>query len=115
MAQSKPPIPPLYALDPALPVLLRPDGAVQVGWSPRRAVLIQPPRGVTPAGLAALLRTMHSPVSMSELRRHCDLTAGELDDLLAKLVTAGVATCGARQRPTRSASLRVHGRGPLSD
>src|ERR1700738_3160338 len=76
MAQSKPPIPPLYALDPALPVLLRPDGAVQVGWSPRRAVLIHPPRGVTPAGLATLLRTMHSPVPMSELRRQADRAGG---------------------------------------
>jgi hypothetical protein len=27
----------LYALDPAMPVLLRPDGAVQVGCDPRRA------------------------------------------------------------------------------
>src|SRR5271165_171955 len=87
------PTPPLYALDPALPVLLRPDGAVQVGWSPRRAVLIQPPRGLTPAGVAA----------------------GELGDLVAKLVAAGVATRGRRQRPVQSASIRVHGRGPLSD
>ena len=31
----------VYALDPALPVLLRPDGAVQVGWGPHRAVLIR--------------------------------------------------------------------------
>jgi bacteriocin biosynthesis cyclodehydratase domain-containing protein len=109
------PTPSLYALDPALPVLLRPDGAVQVGWSPRRAVLIQPPHGVTAAGLATLLRAMQSPVPISELRRHSHLEAGELDDLLAKLVTAGVATCGARQRATRSASIRVHGRGPLSE
>jgi hypothetical protein len=109
------PTPSLYALDPALPVLLRPDGAVQLGWSPRRAVLIQPPRDVTAAALATLLRAMHSPVSTSELQRHSDLTANELDDLLAKLVTAGVATRGGRQRPTRSASIRVHGRGPLSE
>jgi hypothetical protein len=86
------PTPSLYALDPALPVLLRPDGAVQVGWSPRRAVLIRPPRGLNPAGLATLLRAMHLPVSISELQRHSDLSGGELDDLLAKLVTAGVAT-----------------------
>src|ERR1700733_2121525 len=99
------PTPPLYALDPALPVLLRPDGAV----------LIQPPRGVTAVGLSSLLRAMQSPVSMSELQRQSDLSVGELDDLLAKLVTAGVATRGARQRPTRSASIRVHGRGPLSE
>jgi hypothetical protein len=109
------PTPSRYALDPALPVLLRPDGAVQVGWSPRRAVLIQPPRGVTATGLATLLRAMHSPVSISELQRDSGLSAGELDDLLAQLVTAGVATRGARQRPTRSASIRVHGRGPLSE
>ena len=119
MAQSTPPIQPLYALDPALPVLLRPDGAVQVGWSPRRAVLIHPPRGFTPAGLAALLRTMHSPVPMSELRREADRQVGAavagLDELVAQLLAAGVATRGRRQRPVRSASIRVHGRGPLSE
>jgi bacteriocin biosynthesis cyclodehydratase domain-containing protein len=116
MAGRLRPTPPLYALDPALPVLLRPDGAVQLGWSPRRAVLIRPPRGVTATGLAALLRAMHSPVPMSELQRQpSGLSHGELGDLVGQLVTAGVATCGTRQRPTRSASIRVHGRGPLSE
>ncbi len=116
MAGRLRPTPPLYALDPALPVLLRPDGAVQLGWSPRRAVLIRPPRGVTATGLAALLRAMHSPLPMSELQRQpSGLSDGELGDLVRQLVTAGVATCGARQRPTRSASIRVHGRGPLSE
>jgi hypothetical protein len=110
------PTPSLYALDPALPVLLRPDGAVQVGWSPRRAVLIRPPRGVTAARLATLLQAMHSPVPLSELRRQpSGLNDGELRDLVQQLVTAGVATRGARQRSSRSASIRVHGRGPLSD
>ncbi|WP_343708481.1 cyclodehydratase [Mycobacterium sp.] len=113
MAQPKPP---LYALDPALPVLLRPDGAVQVGWSPRRAVLIRPPRGVTATGLATLLRAMRSPVPISELQRQrIGLSNGELVDLVGQLVTVGVATCGTRQRPSRSASIRVHGRGPLSE
>jgi bacteriocin biosynthesis cyclodehydratase domain-containing protein len=112
---AKPASSALYALDPALPVLLRPDGAVQLGWSPRRALLIHPPRGFTPAGLAALLRTMHSPVPMNELRRHAGAAAGELDNLLAQLLAAGVATRGRRQRPGRSASIRVHGRGPLSE
>jgi bacteriocin biosynthesis cyclodehydratase domain-containing protein len=106
----------LYALDPALPVLLRPDGAVQVGWSPRRAVLIRPPRDVTATGLATLLRAMHSPLPMSELqRRPSGLSNDELRALIGQLVTAGVVTRGARQRPTRSASIRVHGRGPLSE
>jgi bacteriocin biosynthesis cyclodehydratase domain-containing protein len=106
------PTPSLYALDPALPVLLRPDGAVQVGWSPRRAVLIRPPRGLTAAGLATVLRTMHSPVPLSELQRQA---GEELGDLIAELVAAGVVTRGGRQRPGRSASIRVHGRGPLSE
>jgi hypothetical protein len=114
MAQQPPPS--LYALDPALPVLLRPDGAVQVGWSPRRAVLIRPPRSLNAAGLATLLRAMHSPVSMSELQRQASgLSDGELGDLVGQLVTAGVATRGPRQRAARSASIRVHGRGPLSE
>ena len=34
------------SLNPAMPVLLRPDGAVQVGWDPRRAVLVRPPDGI---------------------------------------------------------------------
>lgn len=106
---------PLYALDPALPVLLRPDGAVQVGWNPQRAVLIRPPRGLTASGLATLLRAMHSPSSISELQRQSGgLTDGELTDLVGQLVSAGVATRGRRQRPGRSAAIRVHGRGPLS-
>jgi hypothetical protein len=110
------PTPSLYALDPALPVLLRPDGAVQVGWSPRRAVLIRPPRGLTAAGLATVLRTMHSPVPISELQQQAgEVAGGELGDLVAQLVAAGVATSGRRQRPGRSASIRVHGRGPLSE
>jgi hypothetical protein len=59
---------------------------------------------------------MQSPVPMSALQRQAGgLSEGELSDLLGQLVTAGVATCGARQRPTRSASIRVHGRGPLSE
>jgi hypothetical protein len=53
-------------------------------------------------------------------RRRCKrqangVAAGELGDLVARLVAAGVATRGHRQRPARSASIRVHGRGPLSE
>lgn len=110
---------PLYALDPALPVLLRPDGAVQVGWNPRRAVVIRPPHGLTAAGLATLLRSMHSPLPLSELQRQADrhgaVATDELSDLVTQLVKAGVATRSPRQRPGRSASIRVHGRGPLSE
>lgn len=98
-----------------MPVLVRPDGAVQVGWDPRRAVLVAPPRGLTAVKLAALLRGMQSPVPISELHRQADaVCAQDLDDLVAQLVEAGVAT-RSRPRTGRSASIRVHGRGPLSD
>ena len=72
MAQSElmpPAAPALYALDPAMPVLLRPDGAVQVGWDPRRAVLVRPPSGLAAAELAALLRSLRSPTPITDLQR----------------------------------------------
>jgi hypothetical protein len=108
--------PTLYTLDPAMPVLVRPDGSVQVGWDPRRAVLVRPPRGLTAVELAALLRVMHSPIPISELHRQAGaVSEQDLDNLVAQLVAAGVATRSRRQRAGRSASIRVHGRGPLSD
>lgn len=107
-----------YALDPAMPVLLRPDGAVQVGWDPRRAVLVRPPRGLAAPELATLLRSMRSPTPLSELRRHAvdrGLQDAEgLAGLVAQLVGAGVAT-ECRQARGRAASIRIHGRGPLSE
>jgi len=109
----------LYALDPAMPVLLRPDGAVQVGWDPRRAVLVRPPCGLAAAELAALLRSMRSPIPITELQRQAAdrglKDADGLTHLVAQLVSAGVATRGCRQSRGRAASIRVHGRGPLSD
>ncbi|PRC47899.1 cyclodehydratase, partial [Mycobacterium sp. ITM-2017-0098] len=47
-----------YALDPATPVLSRPDGTVQVGWDPRRAIVVHPPAGLAPTVLTELLRTL---------------------------------------------------------
>ena len=106
-----------YALDPALPVLLRPDGAVQVGWDPRRAVLVRPPGGLPAAELAALLRSMRSPTPIAELQRRAGDRLQDSDgltNLVAQLVGAGVATECGRSRG-RAASIRIHGRGPLSD
>jgi bacteriocin biosynthesis cyclodehydratase domain-containing protein len=111
--------PSLYALDPAMPVLLRPDGAVQVGWDPRRAVLVRPPSGLTAAELAALLRSLRSPTPITDLQRQAagcgSVDEDDLANLVTQLVGAGVATRGCRQSRGRAASIRVHGRGPLSD
>jgi hypothetical protein len=100
-----------YTLNPAMPVLLRPDGAVQVGWDPRRAVLVRPLAGLSAAALAELLRTLQSGVTLTDLQARFEVDAGEL---VASLVDAGVVTSVERRR-TRCASIRIHGRGPLSD
>jgi bacteriocin biosynthesis cyclodehydratase domain-containing protein len=107
-----------YALDPAMPVLLRHDDTVQVGWDPRRAVLVRPPRGLAAAELATLLRSLRSPTPISELQRQAadrGLQDGDgLTNLVAQLVRAGVATECPQPRG-RAASIRIHGRGPLSE
>ena len=102
-----------YALDPTMPVLLRPDGAVQVGWDPRRAVLVRPPAGMNAGGLAALLRAMASPLTRAEMHRLAGVSGFDevLDGLLASRVVRPVAVAA----PGRALSIRVHGAGPLSD
>jgi bacteriocin biosynthesis cyclodehydratase domain-containing protein len=100
-----------YTLNPAMPVLLRPEGAVQVGWDPRRAVQVRPPAGLSAAALAELLRTLQSGATLADLEARFEVDAGEL---VASLVAAGVVTAAERRR-SRCASIRIHGRGPLSD
>ncbi|TGD84196.1 TOMM precursor leader peptide-binding protein [Mycolicibacterium sp. CH28] len=108
-----------YALDPTLPVLLRPDGTVQVGWDPRRAVLVQPPEGLTATALATVLRALQVPMRPVDLRRlaagHGLVDESGLDELLDALVARGVLHDRASARPARALSIRVHGCGPLSD
>jgi len=100
-----------YALNPTTPVLLRPDDTVQVGWDPRRAVLVRPPTGVSPTTLADLLRTLQSGATVAELSLRFGFDPGEV---IASLVDAGVVTRTPRWR-ARSPWIRIHGRGPISD
>lgn len=107
-----------YALDASVPVLLRPDEHVQVGWHPRRAVLVRPPAGLTATALADLLRLLQSGATLTELERAAARCGNAEPDALravvAALVEAGLVRRTARCK-TRSASIRIHGRGPLSD
>jgi bacteriocin biosynthesis cyclodehydratase domain-containing protein len=108
-----------FALDPSLPVLLRPDGAVQIGWDPRRAVLVHPPLGLSCSGLATVLRAMSVPLRLGDLHRLAALhglddEAG-FDELLYGLVAAGVVRERSRADGGRALSIRVHGAGPLSE
>lgn len=106
-----------HTLNPAMPVLVRPDGAVQVGWDPRRAMLVEPPDGMSATALADLLRAMQCGVSARELRALAvdrgiaDVTS--ITDLVSSLAEQGLVT--ATPTRTRSAVIRIHGRGPLSD
>lgn len=100
-----------YALNPATPVLSRPDGAVQVGWDPRRAVLVRPPTGVSSAALAELLRCLQTGATAAELGLRFGFDPGEV---ISSLVEAGVVTSSTRTG-ARAAAVRIHGRGPLSD
>lgn len=106
----------MYALDPTMPVLLRPDGSVQVGWDPRRAVVVRPPSGVSSAELVPVLRAMASPVSREQLQQlagRSGLDEEAVDELLESLTSRGVVRT-QRNSSARTLSIRVHGVGPLS-
>ena len=108
-----------FALNPALPVLLRPDGAVQVGWDPRRAVLVRPPLGLSAASLAIVLRALAAPMSLNDLHRlaaaHGLRDEAGFDELIDGLVAVGAVREHSRDRGGRALSIRVHGAGPLSE
>ncbi|RDH77589.1 cyclodehydratase [Mycolicibacterium moriokaense] len=104
-----------YALNPATPVLSRPDGVVQVGWNPRSAVLVRPPSGMTTTALGELLHVLQTGATIAEVQGVADgVDPATVAGLLAALVDAGVLTA-TPGRSVRSASIRIHGRGPLSD
>lgn len=106
-----------YALDSATPVLTRPDGTVQVGWDPRRAIVVHPPAGLAPSVLAELLRTLQGAATTSHLQKIAvgrGADAAAVPDLVTHLLERGVVTA-APDTHIRAASIRVHGTGPLSD
>ena len=106
-----------YVLAAGRPILLRPDGAVQLGWDPRRAVLVRPPTEMSQAQLTDLLRALQGGTTRDELIAAAESFDDDtIDELIAALTEAGMLTVTATpSRPTRSASIRVHGRGPLSE
>ncbi|CAN3127889.1 cyclodehydratase [Mycobacterium sp. smrl_JER01] len=106
-----------YALSTATPVLSRPDGTVQVGWHPRRAVVVHPPAGVSASVLTELLCALQNAASVQQLHQ---LAAGHgiatavVTGLLTHLMDRGVVTADAAL-DDRSVSVRLHGGGPLTD
>lgn len=108
-----------YVLAAGRPILLRPDEAVQLGWDPRRALLVRPPTGMSQGQLADLLRALQAGANRDELITATGSfdDAEAIDELIGALTRAGMLTAltEAPPRPGRSASIRVHGRGPLSE
>lgn len=100
-----------------MPVLLRPDDTVQVGWDPRRAIVVRPPAGLSAAALADLLRLLQGGVTPADLlavaRNRGAHDDGAVTALLAALTDTGLLS--ATPARVRTARVRVHGRGPLSD
>jgi bacteriocin biosynthesis cyclodehydratase domain-containing protein len=107
-----------YALDPAMPVLLRPDGSVQIGWDPRRAVRVRPPAGLSPGALAAVLGALPCPDPVRLACGHGLTDTDGFAGLLADLARAGVLRTvepAAGRACGPALSVRVHGCGPLAD
>lgn len=107
-----------YLLDAALPVLLRPDGAVQVGWNPRGAMLVRPPAGLTASALADLLRALQSGMTVADLcaeaQQQGAADPADVAALVSALADAAVVAADP-PRQSRTPTVRIHGRGPLSD
>lgn len=96
-------------------LLQRPDGRVQLGWDPDRAVVLAPPEGILAEEVVGVLRLMDGrttrpTIMWSALER--GIRPDDMTALLTELECAGLLDA----RPARPRlSVRVHGRGPLSD
>lgn len=103
-------------LNPSLPLLLRGDGTVQLGWAPETAVLLRPPPEATGPALVALLRLLdgqHTRSAVVWRAAALGISPESAWAILDELETAGLLVRVAdREGPN---SIRVHGRGPLAD
>ncbi|WP_433667732.1 TOMM precursor leader peptide-binding protein [Nocardia sp. CA-136227] len=101
-------------LHPRIAVLVRPDGAVQLGWSSERAVIVRPP-GPVESG-PALVRLLDGSRTEAEILWQARELGFEVEDvrtLLGELADAGLLA--AAEPRSRLRTVRVHGRGPLAD
>ncbi|MGW6660164.1 hypothetical protein [Rhodococcus sp. NPDC055024] len=100
--------------DPRIAVLSRPDGRLQLGWTPGRAVLLTLPVGVDARAVKSILRTMDGSRSRATILWEASkrgISTSVTEALLEQLADSGfVRTAG-----TSAASVRIHGAGPLSD
>lgn len=110
--------PRLPRLTPAVAVLVRRCGDVQVGWDPDRAVLIRPPDPRAAVSLATLLRAVDGVRTVDELGGlavAAGLDPTELTELFDDLADVGLLHWGLPAGTGPRPLVHVHGRGPLTD
>ena len=97
------------ALDPRLPIVIRPSGRIQIGWDPDTALILTPPESVEPSALVAVLHLLDGRTSRPNVVWRAvehGITPTDMSMLLAELDDAGLlrASVPARTRPRPSAS-----------
>ncbi|MEU8899066.1 TOMM precursor leader peptide-binding protein [Nocardia sp. NPDC048505] len=103
-------------LQPRVMVLVRPSGAVQLGWDPDTAVVLAPD-DLDTATLLSFLRLLDGTRTRPQilwLAEESGITPAQALALLTEIETAGLL---APPDPPggRLGTIRVHGVGPLSD
>ncbi|AYF72544.1 hypothetical protein D7D52_00065 [Nocardia yunnanensis] len=101
-------------LHPRITVLVRPNGAIQLGWNPEAAVIVQPPGPVE--AVPALVRLLDGSRSEPEIlwqARELGFDTAVVTELLREMTAADLLV-GAQPR-ARLRAVRVHGRGPIAD
>lgn len=102
-------------LHPGVAILVRPSGAVQLGWDPEHAVVLHP-EGLEPAAVARFLRGLDGLQTRPQVlwrAGESGISAEDADALLDTVERAGLLLGPAADPPIRS--VRVHGIGPLTD
>lgn len=103
-------------LHPRVTVLRRPSGAVQLGWDPEHALVLEPSGTDADAvtGLLRLLDGLHSHPQIVWRAGALGIGAAQTLQILAELDAAGLLA-HPRPRPARVRRIHIHGRGPLSE
>lgn len=103
-------------LHPRVVILTRPSGAVQLGWDPETALLLETP-GLRPEQVVAFLRLLDGLNTRAQVVWRSGDHGLVPDQALALL--GAIDAKGLLLHPERPAgrirSIRVHGLGPLSD
>lgn len=101
-------------LDRCASVLLRPDGTVQLGIDPHRAVVITPPHDVSAEQVARLLNCIDGSQSLDEACMRTGVAKESILPIAEELRRSGLLAY-RQAEPERRRPVRIHGRGPLTD